>query len=35
MTVEGETEEGKTTSVFDALEDLNADEVLAKLARIH
>lgn len=32
--VEGETENGKTMSVFDALEDLDADSVLAKTTKI-
>lgn len=34
VSVEGETESGKTMSVFDALEDLDADTVLAKTAKI-
>ena len=33
--MEGETEENKTMSVFDALEDLDADAVLDKLKRVH
>jgi hypothetical protein len=32
--VEGETKDGKTMSVFDALEDLDADEVLEKVKKI-
>ena len=35
MSVDGETEKGKTMSVFDTLEDLDADDVLAKLSKIH
>jgi len=35
VSVDGETAEGKTMSVFDTLEDLDADTVLAKVARIH
>lgn len=34
VSVEGETAHGKTMSVFDALEDLNADDVLAKVGKI-
>jgi len=34
VAVEGETEPGKTMSVFDALEDLDADTVLAKVKKI-
>ena len=34
VSVEGETEQGKTMSVFDALEDHDADAVLAKVSRI-
>jgi len=34
VTVEGETAEGKTMSVFDTLEDLDADTVLAKFSKI-
>lgn len=34
VSVEGETAPGKTMSVFDALEDLDAEEVLAKVAKI-
>lgn len=34
VSVDGETAPGKTTSVFDTLEDLDADEVLAKVAKI-
>ena len=33
--VDGETGEGKTMSVFDTLEDLDADDVLAKVGRVH
>lgn len=35
VTVDGETANGKTTSVFDTLEDLDADSVLSKITRIH
>lgn len=35
VSVDGETAEGKTMSVFDTLEDLDADAALAKLARVH
>jgi len=35
VTVDGETEPGKTMSVFDTLEDLDADTVLAKVSKIH
>ena len=35
VAVDGETAEGKTMSVFDTLEDLDADDVLAKTSRIH
>lgn len=35
VSVDGETEKGKTMSVFDTLEDLDADDVLAKLSKIH
>jgi len=35
VTVDGETEPGKKMSVFDTLEDLDADQVLAKLSKIH
>lgn len=34
VSVEGETKEGNTMSVFDALEDLDADTVLAKVSKI-
>jgi hypothetical protein len=34
VSVEGETREGKTTSVFDTLEDLDADTSLAKVSKI-
>jgi len=34
VTVEGETEAGKTMSVFDTLEDLDADSILEKVAKI-
>ena len=34
VSVEGETKEGKTMSVFDTLEDLDADAVLAKVSKI-
>lgn len=34
VSVEGETAPGKTMSVFDTLEDLNADAVLAKVRKI-
>jgi hypothetical protein len=34
VSVEGETKAGKTMSVFDALEDLDADTILAKVDRI-
>jgi len=34
VTVEGETAEGKTMSVFDTLEDLDADTILAKVEKI-
>eukprot|EP00536_Pseudo-nitzschia_multiseries_P010516 jgi/Psemu1/203519/e_gw1.323.46.1 len=34
VSVEGETKEGKTMSVFDTLEDLDADSVLAKVSKI-
>mmetsp|Transcript_3757 Transcript_3757/g.5421 ORF Transcript_3757/g.5421 Transcript_3757/m.5421 type:complete len:402 (-) Transcript_3757:185-1390(-) len=35
VSVEGETEPGKTMSVFDTLEDLDADDILAKVAIIN
>ena len=35
VSVDGETAEGKTMSVFDTLEDMDADDVLAKVGRIH
>jgi hypothetical protein len=35
VSVEGETEAGKTMSVFDTLEDLDADDILAKVAKIN
>jgi len=35
VAVEGETAEGKTMSVFDTLEDLDADDVLAKVSKIN
>ena len=35
VSVEGETEAGKTMSVFDTLEDLDADDILAKVAIIN
>ena len=34
VSVDGETEGGKTTSVFDTLEDLDADDVLKKVEKI-
>ena len=34
VTVEGETAPGKTMSVFDTLEDLDADTSLAKVSKI-
>jgi hypothetical protein len=34
VSVEGETAPGKTMSVFDALEDLDADSILAKVDNI-
>lgn len=34
VTVQGETEEGKTMSVFDTLEDLDSDTILAKVNQI-
>jgi len=34
VSVEGETKDGKTVSVFDTLEDLDADVVLAKVSKI-
>ena len=34
VSVEGETKDGKTMSVFDTLEDLDADTSLAKVAKI-
>jgi hypothetical protein len=34
VSVEGETKAGKTMSVFDALEDLDADTILAKVDKI-
>jgi len=34
VTVEGETKDGKTMSVFDTLEDLDADTILAKVKKI-
>ena len=34
VTVEGETEPGKTMSVFDTLEDLDADTILDKVSKI-
>lgn len=34
VSVEGETAEGKTMSVFDTLEDLDADTSLAKVSKI-
>ena len=34
VSVEGETAAGKTMSVFDTLEDLDADTSLAKVAKI-
>jgi len=34
VSVEGETSDGKKMSVFDTLEDLNADEILAKVSKI-
>lgn len=33
--VDGETESGKTMSVFDTFEDLDADDLLAKVKRVH
>jgi len=35
VSVDGETAVGKTMSVFDTLEDLNAADVLAKVSKIH
>jgi len=35
VVVDGETKEGATMSIFDALEDLDADVVLTKVKRIH
>ena len=34
VSVEGETKDGKTMSVFDTLEDLDADTILEKVAKI-
>mmetsp|Transcript_28754 Transcript_28754/g.61721 ORF Transcript_28754/g.61721 Transcript_28754/m.61721 type:complete len:394 (-) Transcript_28754:422-1603(-) len=34
VSVEGETKDGKTMSVFDTLEDLDADTILAKVSKI-
>jgi hypothetical protein len=34
VTVVGETKDGKTMSVFDTLEDLDADTILAKVDKI-
>ena len=34
VSVDGETKDGKTMSVFDSLEDLNADTILEKVAKI-
>jgi hypothetical protein len=34
VTVDGETKDGKTMSVFDSLEDLDADSSLAKVDKI-
>lgn len=34
VAVEGETKDGKTMSVFDTLEDLDADTILAKVSKI-
>lgn len=34
VSVEGETKDGKTMSVFDTLEDLDADTSLAKVSKI-
>mmetsp|Transcript_8393 Transcript_8393/g.20747 ORF Transcript_8393/g.20747 Transcript_8393/m.20747 type:complete len:162 (+) Transcript_8393:790-1275(+) len=34
VSVQGETKEGKTMSVFDTLEDLDADSVLSKVSKI-
>lgn len=34
VTVAGETKPGKTMSVFDTLEDLDADTILAKVDKI-
>ena len=34
VSVVGETKDGKTMSVFDALEDLDADTILAKVSNI-
>jgi hypothetical protein len=34
VSVEGETKDGKTMSIFDALEDLDADTSLAKVSKI-
>ena len=35
VSVDGETAEGKTMSIFDTLEDLDANDVLAKFSKIH
>ena len=34
VSVEGETKDGKTMSVFDTLEDLDADNILEKVSKI-
>jgi hypothetical protein len=34
VTVKGETEYGKTVSIFDTMEDLDADTILAKVDKI-
>lgn len=34
VSVEGETKDGKTMSVFDTLEDLDADTILEKVSKI-
>jgi hypothetical protein len=35
VTVDGETAPGKTMSVFDTLEDLDADTILQKVEKVH
>jgi hypothetical protein len=34
VSIEGETKDGKTMSIFDTLEDLDADTSLAKVSKI-